>query len=124
MFTDSYEIISGRATTTIKCMDAAIPGQKTTLSCEITGTVSNGIQWIQPNNGSPKLIIYCNTPNDDCTLESGVTGYSVAINPATQQHTLTIDSFNTTLDFGVWTCRDGSPGVGQISCTKPVAGKS
>ena len=33
------EICSGLANTTINCMGAAIPGQKTTLACEITGTV-------------------------------------------------------------------------------------
>ena len=73
-------------------MGAEIPKQKTTLSCEITGTVAGGILWWRPNNGTPQMIFSC---NDECHLYPG---YSVVIDPATQKHTLTNDSFDTTLD--------------------------
>ena len=104
-------------------MGAAFLGQKTTLSCEINGTVGHGIRWMRPNNGTPELIIVCNIPNSKCSLYNNATGYSVAINQTTQQQTLTIDSFNSTFDVGIWSCTDGVDGAGQTTCTKKVRGK-
>ena len=118
IFMLNSEVCSGQANTTINCMGAAIPGEKTTLSCEITGTVGGGIQWFRPNNGTQKMIIFCSAANDDCQPKPG---YSIVIDPATQKHTVTIDSFNITFDAGNWTCRDGKYGLGQTTCTKEVA---
>ena len=73
--------VASLANTTINCMGAAIPEQKTTLSCEITGTVAGGILWWRPNNRTPQMIFSC---NDECHLYPG---YSVVIDPATQKHT-------------------------------------
>ena len=124
MFTDNYVIISGKADTTINCMNDAIPGKKTTLSCEITGTIAGGIEWIRPNDGLPRQVINCNIANEECSLNTGITGYSVVIDPATQKQTLTIDSFSPTVDAGNWTCRDGDPGAGQRTCKKNYKSKS
>ena len=102
-------------------MGAAFLGQKTTLSCEINGNVGYGIRWMRPNNGTPEFIIGCSIPNSKCSLYYNVTGYSVAINQATQQQTLTIDSFNSTFDVGIWSCTDGVHGAGQTTCIKVVS---
>ena len=118
IFMLNSEVRSGLANTTINCMGAAIPGEKTTLSCEITGTVGGGIQWLRPNNGTTERFIDCSIANDECGQKPG---YSIVIDPATQKHTFTIDSFNTTFDAGNWTCRDANYGLGQTTCTKEVA---
>ena len=78
---------------------------------------------MRPNNGKPEVVIGCNIPNTKCSLYNNATGYSVAINQTTQQQTLTIDSFNSVLDVGNWSCTDGMVGAGQTTCTKKVKGK-
>ena len=118
IFMLNSEVCSGLANTTINCMGAAFPGEKTTLSCEITGTVAGGIRWFRPNNGTKESFIVCSIAHDECGQKPG---YSIVIDTATQKLTLTIDSFNITFDAGNWTCIDGWNGLGQTTCTKEVA---
>ncbi|XP_041373605.1 uncharacterized protein LOC121386682 [Gigantopelta aegis] len=65
------------------------------------------------------MVIFCNTANDQCIATGGVTDYSVSIDSPTQ-HTLTIASFNSSVDAGLWICWDGGTGDGQVSCEKKV----
>ena len=102
-------------------MEAARPGQKTTITCEVNGTVINGIVWLRPSYGTQHFFTQCSKRNDECTAPPG---YSIVIDPATHKHTLTIDSFNTTLDVGNWTCKDHIHGCGHTTCAKEEASKS
>ena len=101
-------------------MEPQFIGNETTLLCEITGFIMIGIRWMRPNNGKPEVVIGCNIPNTKCSLYNNATGYSVVINQTTQQQTLTIDSFNSALDVGIWSCTDGMVGAGQTTCMKVV----
>ena len=67
------------------------------------------------------MVIVCNTANTRCISVGGVTGYSAVINSPTQT-TLTIESFNTAVDAGQWTCIDGIQGV-PAKCDKKTASR-
>ncbi|XP_041372569.1 hemicentin-1-like [Gigantopelta aegis] len=99
-----------RASTAIDCKDGGYPGRSTTLTCKISGTVNSGIVWFRHNGGSPQLVILCNTVNTRCRPYAGIAGYSTVIDSPTQI-TLTIESFNSAVDAGMWSCRDGASGV-------------
>ena len=68
------------------------------------------------------MVIGCNTANTRCISVGGVTGYSAVINSTSQQVTLTIESFNTAVDAGQWTCQDGVQGV-PAKCDTKTASK-
>ena len=114
-------IFTGEATTSIDCLDTGQPGQSTTLVCTITRTVVRGIRWYRPNGGSPHEVIQCNTANTLCVPTGGITGYSTVTISHTQT-TLTIESFNTAVDAGQWTCQDGPQGV-PATCDKKTVSK-
>ncbi|XP_041347221.1 uncharacterized protein LOC121367142 [Gigantopelta aegis] len=59
----------------------------------------------------------CNRANTLCLPTGGVSGYRVSLDSSTHQ-TLTIESFNPSLDAGEWICRDGITGAGQFRCNK------
>ena len=105
----------------IDCLDIGLPGQSVTLVCTITGTLLSGIVWLRPNGGSPHEVIACNYANTLCVPTGGVTGYSAVTNSRTQI-TLTIESFNTAVDAGEWTCQDGLYGV-PATCDKKTVSK-
>ena len=65
------------------------------------------------------MVITCNTANTRCISVGGVTGYSAVTNSPTNI-TLTIESFNTAVDAGQWTCQDGAFGV-PATCDKKTA---
>ncbi|XP_041373844.1 pregnancy-specific beta-1-glycoprotein 3-like [Gigantopelta aegis] len=110
--------ISGEANTAVNCMDGGYTGQRTTLTCTITGTIVSGIRWWRPNGGSQQAVVMCNTANTICEPSGGITGYSAVID-SRWQITLTIESFNTAVDAGEWICRDGEAGV-PSTCTKTL----
>ncbi|XP_041373349.1 carcinoembryonic antigen-related cell adhesion molecule 6-like [Gigantopelta aegis] len=103
--------VEGVANTSIDCMNGGYPGQSTTLTCTVTGTIATGIYWIRPDVHVPQ-VVRCNTVNTIC--RSDVSGYSAVINSPTQI-TLTIQSFNPAVDDGEWICRDGPIGS-QSTC--------
>ncbi|XP_041373597.1 carcinoembryonic antigen-related cell adhesion molecule 6-like [Gigantopelta aegis] len=103
--------IGDAANTSIDCMTGGYPGQKTTLICNIIGSLTRGIYFKKSNGGSPQVVIMC---------------YSAVILSSTQT-TLTIESFNSATDAGEWTCYDGPSNDGRSTCNKtvlygPVAG--
>ena len=67
------------------------------------------------------MVIVCNTANTQCISIPSIPGYSAVINSPTQI-TLTIESFNTAVDAGQWTCQDGVYGV-PATCDKKTASK-
>ncbi|XP_041373940.1 hemicentin-2-like isoform X2 [Gigantopelta aegis] len=107
----NIDICLGLANTTIDCMGYGIPGRSTVLTCEIAGTVVAGVRWIRPNGGTPLMVMTCNKANTLCLPTGGVTGYGLSRDSPTHQ-TLTIESFNSSVDAGEWICRDGITGVG------------
>ena len=113
--------VTDPATTTIDCMQGAIEGKPSKLSCYIMDTAIFGIRWLRPNSGDPLEVISCSTENN-CNISKGVTGYSVLI-LSPNRHVLTIHSFNTKVDAGSWICRDGPNGVGQRICAKKIQSK-
>ena len=66
------------------------------------------------------MVITCNTNNTQCISVGGVTGYSAVTNSRTNI-TLTIESFNTAVDAGEWTCQDGLYGVPATCDQKTVS---
>ncbi|XP_041372851.1 carcinoembryonic antigen-related cell adhesion molecule 6-like [Gigantopelta aegis] len=108
------EAVKGDATTNIDCLDSGNPGGNASLTCTITGTIVNGIEWLRPNGGAPHEVVSCNVVNTECELT--VTGYAGAVVSPTQ-NTLIIHSFNPTTDAGEWNCRDGLDGI-PSKCSK------
>ncbi|XP_041373067.1 uncharacterized protein LOC121386280 [Gigantopelta aegis] len=109
----NIDVCVGIASTSIDCTNGGIPGQNKTIVCTITDTITHGIQWMRPNGGMRYEIVLCNTANTTCS--SFTAGYTGHIDSPTQ-HTLTIESFDTTKDIGQWICRDGPNGNGPMSC--------
>ena len=110
---------TGQATTFTNCENYGQPGLSSTIHCSITGTVGYGIRWFRPNGGSPQEIMACNKANyTACEAVGGIAGYSAVVD-SPRGITLTIRSFNVTVDYGYWTCRDGSVGI-ATSCRKRV----
>ena len=67
------------------------------------------------------MVIACNPSNTRCISVGSVTGYSAVTNSPTNI-TLTIESFNTAVDAGQWTCQDGRDGD-PATCDKKTASK-
>ncbi|XP_041372805.1 synaptogenesis protein syg-2-like [Gigantopelta aegis] len=120
VFVTAVNHVLGLATTTIDCMGYGNPGRSTVLTCETAGTIITGIRWLRPNGGTPLVVMACYKANTLCLPSGGVTGYSVSRDSPTHQ-TLTIKSFNTSVDAGEWICRDGITGAGLFRCNKIVA---
>ncbi|XP_041373207.1 uncharacterized protein LOC121386392 [Gigantopelta aegis] len=111
----TIDVCLGFASTTINCAADASSGERTSLTCDIAGTIASGIVWVRPNGQSPQLVVSCNRDNTICMAPGSISGYSVVVEPPTQGHTLTIDSFNLTTDVGEWSCLDGI-GSGELTC--------
>ncbi|XP_041373068.1 uncharacterized protein LOC121386281 isoform X1 [Gigantopelta aegis] len=115
----NIDVCLGFASTTINCMKSGQDGLSTWLICTVNGTVVSGIRWIRPNGNNHLVVAQCNLANDQCIPPGNIKGYNVLIDPSTGQHTLTIDSFNSSTDAGEWACRDGT-GSGQFTCIKTL----
>ena len=101
-------------------MQAAELGQRSELTCEIKGNITDGIVWTRPNGGLPQKVIGCNQANTACGPYGGMSGYSVSIDSPTRL-ILTIYSFSFETDAGRWKCSDGDGD--SSSCEKTVVCK-
>ncbi|XP_041372942.1 uncharacterized protein LOC121386183 isoform X2 [Gigantopelta aegis] len=109
--------MEGEATTFVQC---GKPAKSTDLTCSvISGTLRSGFTWWRPNGRTSTVVMECNTNNDACDPVRGITGYDGVPNTTNATCTLIIQSFNTSVDVGNWTCQDGPTGTGKSTCIMP-----
>ena len=97
---------------TIDCLDAAQPGQSTTIVCTFTDSSFQWIVFYRYNDAC----VRCVKPNGKC--KTIIQGYSAVVKSA-EKATLTIKSFNPKADGTHWTCVVGHALVSaRQQCTK------
>ncbi|XP_041372978.1 uncharacterized protein LOC121386214 isoform X2 [Gigantopelta aegis] len=99
----------------IVCTGGAYLGQMTTIVCEVTLPILEGMRILRPNRGRPQEVLRCNPSNTRCIITGSMTGYSY-VSDSPSQTSLTIQSYNPSTDEGEWICRDGTSDVGQDTC--------
>ena len=118
--TDLLKYFTGEVTTYINCLDPVQPGSTTQLACSISGSPTSEIMWKRPNNGSRQEVMRCNVTSAVCEPVGGVAGYSAVVD-SPSRITITIESFNTIVDYGYWICR-GEPSGEIHTCRKSLLG--
>ena len=105
----------------MNCLNPGPRHLSTTIVCTIKGILIGGIRLLRPNGRSPQVVIQCNPPNNQCLSMGNIHGYR-GVPKSSIQTTIIIDSFDSTLDAGLWRCQDGAGGI-PSSCVKKTASK-
>ena len=92
-------------------------GDPFSLICRVlSGTVAGNVNFFRPGN---KLVLTCDNKFTLTSCSTVVVGYKL-MNAKAAQYKMMIESFNSSFDDGIWTCRDsgGNEATVNISSTR------